>query len=89
MTAITSALRSWTTLPMGRAVRIALALTGMVTSTLILMLAAVIETGSWMIVILGISLAVASVSAARVPSATRLVATAAVLLAVPLALRML
>lgn len=69
--------------------RIALALTGMITSTLILMLAAVIETGSWMIVILGISLAVASVSAARAPSATRLVTTAAVLLAVPLTLQIL
>lgn len=87
MTASTPALQTWAKQPMGFAVRVAIAVTGMITATLVLMMSALIPEASWLMVVLGIGLAAASVRAARIPSASRLSTAAAILLAVPLSIQ--
>ena len=89
MTASTPVLQTWATRPLGKVARIALAVLGMIMATLVLMTAAVIESGAWVQVILGAALAAASVLAARVPSAARLMTLGAIVLIIPLALETL
>lgn len=88
MTASTPALQTWAEHPMGFTVRVAIAVTGMITAILVLMMSALIPEASWQLVVLGIALAAASVRAARVPSAVRLGIAAAVLIAVPLSIQL-
>lgn len=87
MTASTSALRTWAQHPIGFAVRVAIAASGLITAVLVLMISSLIPRVSWLLVALGITLAVTSVRAARVPSATRLGLAAAVLVAVPVSIQ--
>ncbi|HUF15016.1 MAG TPA: hypothetical protein VMQ46_03920 [Acidimicrobiia bacterium] len=87
MTTLNFALRAWATHPFGMAARVAIAVFGSVTATLVLMTAAVVSSGSWALVVLGAGLAACSVRAARVPSVSRLALLAAALLAIPLLLQ--
>jgi len=78
---------TWATQPLGKVVRTAVATSGMVMATLVLMNAAVIDSGSWALVVLGVALAATSIRAARVPSASRLAILTAVVLAIPISLQ--
>lgn len=87
MTASTPALGAWATRPLGKVARVALAALGMVMGTLVLMAAAVAESGSWALVLLGVMLAAAAVRAGRAPTVSRLGALAAVSVAIPLSIQ--
>lgn len=84
MTASTSALETWAVRPVGKVIRVTLAVLGMVFATMVLTSAVFVETGSWALVLIGVGLGATSVRAAREPSMTRLAALGAVLLALPL-----
>jgi len=85
MTTASPPISTWAAHPMGKAARIAIAVGGLITATLVLMTASVVATGSWALVVLGVGLAALSVRAARVPSRVRLILVAAALIAIPLA----
>lgn len=87
MTTATPTLQDWATRPFGKATRAAMGAGGMALATLVLMTAAVVETGSWALVLLGVALAAAAVRAARVPSTARLAVLTATVLAIPLSLQ--
>lgn len=87
MTALNPAIQAWATRPAGKAVRIAIAALGMATATLILMTAALVTTGSWALVLLGVGLAATSVRAALTPTTPRLLTVAAILIAIPLTIQ--
>ena len=70
---------------MGKAARIAIAIGGLLTATLVLMTASVVASGTWILVLLGVGLAALSIRAARVPSPVRLTLVALALIAIPLA----
>jgi hypothetical protein len=73
---------AWANHPLGKAARIAIAVGGLVTATLVLMTASLVATGSWALVTLGVGLAALAVRAARVPTTSRLAITAAALVAI-------
>ncbi|HET8738297.1 MAG TPA: hypothetical protein VFO17_01030 [Acidimicrobiia bacterium] len=87
MTATSPQIATWAVHPMGKAARIAIAVGGSATAVLLLMLASVVQSGSWALVVLGVGLAALSVRAARVPSAVRLTLVAVAMLAIPLTLQ--
>lgn len=87
MTASTPALETWAVRPVGKVVRVALAVFGMVFATMVLTSAVLVETGSWALVLIGVALAATSVRAAQQLTTTRLAALAAVLLAIPLSIQ--
>jgi hypothetical protein len=87
MTTTAQPLQAWATKPLGKAARIALAGIGMAMATLTLMTAAVAESASWALVLLGVGLAATSVRAAWVPSVPRLIALMATVIAIPLSLQ--
>lgn len=87
MTTSTPAIHAWATRPLGKAARISMAALGMVMSTLVLTGAAVVDSGSWALVILGVALATTSVRAAHVPNTSRLLTLTAVAVAIPLSLQ--
>lgn len=72
MTTVNPVIRAWAARPVGKATRIAIAVLGMATATLALMTSAVVTSGSWALVILGVGLAIVSVRAALAPSIARL-----------------
>ena len=74
----------WATKPLGKAARIAIAAGGMITATLVLMMATMLTSGAWLFVLVGVALAATSVRAALVPSIMRLGLVAANLIAIPL-----
>jgi hypothetical protein len=73
---------AWANHPLGKAARIAIAVGGLVTATLVLMTASLVATGSWALVTLGVGLAALAVRAARVPTTSRLAITGAALVAI-------
>jgi hypothetical protein len=87
VTTSTQVLQTWAVRPFGKAARLALAILGMVMATMVLTTAAVVDSGSWAQVLLGVTLAVTSVRAALVPATPRLIALAAVVVAIPLSLQ--
>lgn len=87
MTTANPTLQAWATKPLGKAARIAIAVGGMALATLVLTSAAVVETGSWALVLLGVALVAAAVRAARIPTGSRLVALMAIVIAIPLSLQ--
>ena len=89
MTASTTTVPVWASHPLAKATRIAIAVGGMAAATLVLTVAAIVTSGSWGFVALGTALAACSVRAARLPSAGRLLALAACVVAVPIALQLL
>ncbi len=84
MTTSDMILEEWATKPLGKAARIAIAAGGMITATLVLMMATMLTSGAWLFVLAGVSLAATSVRAARMPSVLRLGVVAANLIAIPL-----
>lgn len=73
---------------MGRAARIAIAVFGVITATLTLMLAPMLEQASWVVVLAGVALAATSTRAARNPQLQRLTTATANLIVIPLLLRL-
>ena len=85
MTTANPAIVVWADHPIGKVARIAIAVGGLITATLVLMSASVVASGSWALVVLGVGLAAFAVRAARVPTTARLVLTAAALIGILLA----
>lgn len=88
MTASTPVLNDWAERPMGKVARAAVAITGMAFATLVLMNAALVSSGAWALVLLGVATAATSVRVAQRPSVSRLAALGAVILAIPLSLQL-
>lgn len=84
MTTTSPELQAWATKPVGKVARIVMAAIGMSVATLVLMTSAVVDRGSWALVLLGVGLAATSVRAAWAPSVSRLTALTATLIAIPL-----
>lgn len=85
MTTANPALVDWAQHPLGKVARIAIASGGLITATLVLMTASVVATGSWALVVLGVSLAALAVKAAWAPTTVRLILTGATLIGILLA----
>lgn len=73
----------WADKPLGKAARLTMAIAGMLLATSVMMTAAVVDQGSWALVLLGVALGAASVRAAHWPTISRLAALGAVVLAIP------
>ena len=86
MTASTERLQDWATSPVGKIARGAIAVTGTVFAVLVLMYAALVDSGSWVLVVLGVVLAATSVRAAQSPNLSRIIALGAATFAIPLSL---
>ena len=84
MTTSNPALDEWATQPLGKAARVAIAVGGMITATLVLLMATMLRDGTWLFVLAGVALAATSVRAARVPNLTRLSVVSANLIIIPL-----
>jgi hypothetical protein len=82
MTTANPAIVAWADHPIGRVARIAIAVGGLVTATLVLTTASVVASGSWALVLLGVGLAALAVRAARVPTTARLSLAAAALIGI-------
>lgn len=87
MTASASSLQTWAGKTFGKVARVALASVGMIFATMVLTSAAMVETGSWALVLVGVAIAATSVRAARELTLARLAAVGVSLLAVPLTLQ--
>ena len=79
-----TALEGWATHPLGKAARIAIAVTGLATSALVLLLATLGSNAVWFMVLLGVALAATSIRAAMQPTFIRLTTLMAVMVAVPI-----
>lgn len=89
MTAITSALDNWHVTRFGKVARATIAVLGVITAALTLMLASMMTGGaSWVLVLAGVALAATSTRAARDPSLARLSTVAANLIVIPLLMRL-
>jgi hypothetical protein len=84
MTTSELVLDEWATQPFGKAARVAIAVGGMITATLVLLMATMIRDGAWLFVLIGVALAATSIRAAQVPTVTRLAVVSANLIAIPL-----
>ncbi len=84
MTTADLVLDAWALKPAGKAVRVGIAAAGLATATLVLLMATTLASGTWMVVLVGVSLAATSIRAARYPTLVRLSALTANLLAIPL-----
>lgn len=82
-------LKEWTAHPLGKTVRIAIAVVGLATSTVVLLLATLTSDAVWFMVVLGVSMAAASIRAALHPSISRLAILTAVLVVIPIAGRLI
>ena len=89
MTTSELVLESWATKPLGKAARVSIAVGGMITATLVLLMATMLTQGAWVFVLVGVALAATSVRAARYPTLMRLAVVAANLIAIPLIARSL
>ncbi|MGI9610615.1 MAG: hypothetical protein ACR2NL_10025 [Acidimicrobiia bacterium] len=79
-----TALNEWADHPLGKAARIAIAVTGLATSAIVLLLATLGSNAIWFMVLLGVALAATSIRAAMHPSLVRLTTLAAVMVAIPI-----
>lgn len=84
MTTSELSLESWATAPLGKAARLSIAVGGMITATLVLLMATMLSQGTWLFVLVGVALAATSIRAARYPTLIRLSVVAANLIAIPL-----
>ncbi len=87
MTASTEQIQHWATSPIGKIARAGIAISGMGFAVLVLMNAALIDSGSWALVILGVALAATSVRVAQSPNLSRILALGATTVAIPLSLQ--
>jgi hypothetical protein len=81
VSAITT-LDEWASHRFGKAARIGLAVLGLASAVLLLMVATMNSQSAWLLVLLGVALAVTSVRAASKPSVIRLTTLAAVMISV-------
>ena len=84
MTTSQLVLEGWATKPLGKAARVSIAVGGMITGSLVLLMATMLPQGAWVFVLVGVALVATSVRAARYPTLVRLTAVAANLIAIPL-----
>jgi len=84
MTTSQLVLEGWATKPLGKAARISIAVGGMITATLVLLMATMLSQGVWVFVLVGVALVATSIRAARYPTLVRLGVVAANLIAIPL-----
>ena len=84
MTSSPTTEHDWATRPWGRAARITIVAGGVGAATLLLLIAAMTETGSWALVVTGVALAATSARAAKSPSIIRLGVVGANLMVIPL-----
>ena len=82
-------LDEWTTHPLGKTVRVAIAVVGLATATVVLLRATLTTDAVGFMVVLGASLAAASIRAALRPSMARLAILTAVLVVIPIAGRLI
>ncbi|MGH8948467.1 MAG: hypothetical protein ACRDXF_06355, partial [Acidimicrobiia bacterium] len=75
-------LDEWAAHPYGKAARIALAVLGLASAVLVLMVATMHSQAAWLLVLLGVALAGTTVRAASKPSVIRLTTLAAVMVSV-------
>lgn len=73
----------WAAHPVGKVARVAIAALGLMSATLVLLVATMNSQAAWTLVLLGVALAATSVRAAASPSLIRLTTLAAVMIAVP------
>jgi hypothetical protein len=78
-----SSLDEWAAHPIGKVARVAIAALGLMSATLVLLVATMNSQAAWVLVLLGVALAAASVRAATTPTLIRLTTLAAVMIAVP------
>ncbi|MGH8914606.1 MAG: hypothetical protein ACRDZM_08850 [Acidimicrobiia bacterium] len=76
-------LDEWAVHPIGRVARAAIAALGLMSATLVLLVATMNSHAAWTLVLLGVTLAAASIRAATRPSVVRLATLAAVMIAIP------
>lgn len=87
MTASTQTLDDWGARPLGKITRGAVAVLGSTFAVLVLMIAGLVESGSWALVVLGVALAATSIRAAQQLTLTRILVLGATILAIPLAVQ--
>lgn len=76
-------LADWAAHPMGKAARVAIAVLGLASATLVLLVATMNAQAAWILVLLGVGLAAVSVRAALKPDLIRLTTLVAIMIAVP------
>ena len=76
-------LSDWAAHPMGKAARVAIAVLGLASAILVLLVATMNEQAAWIMVLLGVGLAAVSVRAALKPDLIRLTTLVAIMIAVP------
>jgi hypothetical protein len=83
MTASTvTTIDQWATQPFGKAARIALAVLGLFSATVVLLVATIYTEAAWILVLLGATLAATSVRAASKPSLMRLLSLGGVMVSI-------
>ncbi len=82
-TATITSIDQWASHPMGKAARVAIAVLGLMSSILVLLVATMSGQASWTLILLGITLCGVSIRAALRPSLIRLTMLAAVMVAIP------
>jgi hypothetical protein len=84
MTATTiTTIDEWAAHPVGKVARVAIAALGLMSATLVLLVATISDQSAWIMVLLGVALAAVSMRAAAKPSLLRLTTLAAIMVAVP------
>jgi hypothetical protein len=73
----------WAAHPIGKAARVAVAILGLASAVLVLLVATMNSQAAWTLVLLGVALAATSIRAATKPSVIRLTSLAAVMIAIP------
>ncbi len=76
--------QDWANHTAGKILRIMLAVGGVLTATLVVLLATIGDTAVWVLLLLGLGLGVSAVRAAMKPSVIRLATTLAAVIAIPL-----
>lgn len=86
MTASTiTTINDWAMHPMGKAARVAVAVLGLMSAILVMLVATVSNEASWTLILLGVVLTAASIRVALRPSVIRLATLAAVMVIIPYA----
>lgn len=78
-----TSLDEWAAHPLGKAARVAVAVLGLMSAVLVLLVATMNAQAAWILVLLGVGLAATSVRAALRPSLISLTTLAAIMVAVP------
>ena len=76
-------LDEWAAHPIGKAARLAIAVLGLASAILVLMVATMNTHAAWLLVLLGVTLAATSIRAAQRPTLIRLTSLLAVMIAIP------